>query len=194
MVEPYAVGVHAVNVANIQLGDHVAILGGGTIGMMIALAARAAGAGQIVMSEISDYRLDQIQKLGFIPIDSKVSDVKEEVFKLTGGAGTDIVFDAAGVPATAALMTQLLRSKGTAVIAGLYAHAPQVDLNDLNFRELVIRGTTVYTDQDFRFALQSLPVEELLQLVSHRLPIAEGEEGFRLSAGAKEAMKVLIQA
>jgi 2-desacetyl-2-hydroxyethyl bacteriochlorophyllide A dehydrogenase len=191
MTEPYAVGVHAINISGLNLGDNVIILGGGTIGLVIALAARSAGAGQIAISEVSEYRLEAIRRLGFTAIDSKTTNVKEAVMEMTDGIGADVAFDAAGAPVTAEQVTQVLRFRGTAVIAGLYAHPPKVDLNDLNFRELVLKGTTVYSDRDFKHAIQSMPVESLQKMISHRLPLEEVQNGFE-TASAAEAMKVLI--
>lgn len=192
MIEPYAVGVHAINRSQLTMGDKVVILGGGTIGLMIALAAKQAGAGLIAISEVSDYRLKKIHELGFIPIDGRGTDLKEEVLKMTDGIGADIVFEAAGVPITSEQMTKVLRPEGTAVIAGLYSQLPKVDLNDVNFRELTMKGTTIYTREEFRYAIQSLPVEKLEALVTHRLPIEHAAHGFQLTESASQSMKILI--
>jgi (R,R)-butanediol dehydrogenase / meso-butanediol dehydrogenase / diacetyl reductase len=192
MIEPYAVGIHAIKRSNLTMGDKVIILGGGTIGLMIALAAKQAGAGLIAISEVSDYRLKQIQDLGFIAIDGRKTDLKEEVLNITEDIGADIVFEAAGVPITSEQMTKVLRPEGTAVIVGLYSHSPKVDSNDVNFRELTIKGTSVYTREEFRYAIQSLPIEQIKQLISHRLPIEKALEGFQLSESASESMKILV--
>ncbi|WP_102344747.1 zinc-dependent alcohol dehydrogenase [Bacillus sp. Marseille-P3661] len=192
MIEPYAVGVHAINRSNLTMGDKVVILGGGPIGLMIALAAKQAGAGLIAISEVSDYRLKKIRELGFIAIDGRETDLKEEVLNLTEGIGADIVFEAAGVPITSEQMTKVLRPEGTAVIAGLYSQFPRVDSNDVNFRELTIKGTTVYTREEFKYAIQSLPIEQLKALISHRLRIEHAAEGFQLSESASESMKILV--
>lgn len=193
MIEPFAVGVHAINRSNLSLGDKIVILGGGTIGLMIALAARQAGAGFIAISEVSDYRLKKIREMNFTAIDGRTQDLQEEVLKMTAGVGADIVFEAAGVQTTSEQMTKILRPQGTAVIAGLYSQFPKVDSNDVNFRELTIKGTTIYTKEEFQYAIQALPVESLKKMISHRLPIERSLEGFELSGSAIDSMKVLIQ-
>lgn len=191
MTEPYAVGVHAVNRSGLNIGDKVVILGGGPIGLMTALAARNAGAGLVAISEISDYRLQQIRELGFMAIDAKNVDLKQKVMELTDGIGADVVFDAAGASSTSRQMTQILKTKGTAIIVGLYSGTPQVDLNDVNFRELSIKGTVVYTERDFKYAVQTLPVEDLKKLISHRMPLEAAEKAFHFAEQA-HAMKILL--
>jgi 2-desacetyl-2-hydroxyethyl bacteriochlorophyllide A dehydrogenase len=192
MSEPYAVGVHAVNRSGLKLGDKVIIIGGGPIGMMTALAARTAGAGLIAISEVSEYRLARIEELGFIAIDGREGHLREKVLEMTDGIGADIVFEAAGAQATSLQMTQILRARGTAVIVALYSRTPQVDLNDVNFRELTIKGTVVYTEEDFKHAVQTLPVEALKKLISHRLPLEAAEDAFHAAGQAEDAMKILL--
>jgi len=80
LVEPLAVVVNAVSKSNIKLGDTVAVLGAGTIGLLVAQVVRDAGAAKIIVSEINELRLKRAKKLGFI-INPQKEDVEKEVKK-----------------------------------------------------------------------------------------------------------------
>ncbi|WP_080872553.1 zinc-dependent alcohol dehydrogenase [Oceanobacillus timonensis] len=193
LTEPFAVGIHAVERSHLTIGDKVFVLGGGPIGLMVALAARAAGAELVAVSEMSDDRLHIIRELGFIAIDAKKYRLLDKVHDLTNGMGADIVFDAAAVKKTSAQMTSILRTRGTAVIVGLQREPVPVDLGDVNLRELKVLGTMVYTNKSFRTAVKRLPeTKELQKLISHKLPLEKFEEGFS-SAISKNGMKILLK-
>jgi len=193
MAEPYAVGLHAVNESGIKLGDRVVVLGGGPIGMMTALAARAAGASKIIVSEISGYRLSLAEQLGFEAVNSKETDLKQHVLEVTDGLGADVVFETAATAVTASQLTEVIRPRGTAVLVGLYGRMTEVDLKAIVIRELDVKGSAIFSKREFEFALHHMPVEHMRQMVSHRLPIEATDEGFRTAKSAADAMKVLIE-
>lgn len=192
--EPFAVGVHAVNRSGIKVGSRVLILGGGPIGLIVALAAKAAGAGLIVISEISDYRLEIVKRLGFIAVDNKNTDLKKVVNDLTANNGMDVVFEAAAAPVTSLTMTSYLKSSGTAVMVGLHREPVLTDLRDVNLREINIIGTMLYTDEDFETAVNMLSqTEHLAEIISHRFSLEDYNIAFKTIMQDKTAMKVVIK-
>ncbi|MGI6225657.1 MAG: zinc-dependent alcohol dehydrogenase [Peptococcales bacterium] len=193
LAEPLAVGVHAVVRSNLKVGDKVVILGGGPIGLMLAFAAQAAGAGLIAISEISEFRLKKAEELGFKTINAREK-VKEKVMSMTNGIGADIVFEAAAAPITTEQMTGLLRTRGTAMIVGVHRQLVGTDLRDVNLRELNIRGTRVYTQRDFETAVNLLPkLKDITNVITHRIPLEECEFGFQAAVAGKDSLKVLIK-
>ncbi len=193
LAEPLAVGVHAVERGRVRLGDNVAILGGGPIGLMVALAAKIAGARRIMIIEVSDFRLSMIKQLGFTAIDAKNGDARQAVLEYTGGNGADVVFEAAAAPATSAQMTEILRIRGTAVMVGVHRQLVGIDMQDVNLRELTILGTRVYESANFVTAVELLPaIAELGAVATHRLRLDEIDAAFAAAESGRDSLKVLL--
>jgi 2-desacetyl-2-hydroxyethyl bacteriochlorophyllide A dehydrogenase len=192
LVEPVAVTVHALRRSNFKAGDTVVVLGGGPIGLLTAFSARYAGASQVILSEISEQRLKLASDLGFTVVDAK-QNPGQKILAMTGGDGADMVFEAAGVPETAALATQITKITGQIVIVGVFKEPVPLDLQAVNFRELSITGARVYTQKDFQIAITMLEREPgIASVISHHLPLEKAEEGIRLILSGGDSMKVLL--
>jgi len=96
MVEPASVALHVVRKMNIDIGDTVAIIGGGTIGLVIAQLVRICGAKDILIIDIDDKKLETAKKLKFInTINSSKNNCAEWIKSFTKGKGADVVIEAA---------------------------------------------------------------------------------------------------
>ncbi len=194
LIEPLAVACHDVRLANVQPGDQVAVLGGGPIGMLVALTARAAGA-DVLVSEINPYRVELARQLGLEAVNPQETDLVELVMRRTRGAGADIVFEVSGSQAGASIMTELLRTRGLAVIVAIFAQAPQIDLFRFFWRELRLQGVRVYEAQDFADAIElaasgALPLDEL---VTDIRPLGDLRSGFEDMERGGNVMKILLE-
>ncbi len=99
LVEPLAVGMHAVTKARIKPGDVAVVTGAGTIGLLTACAALAGGCSHVIISDVVQPKLDLAETLGPITaVNAKDGDLLEAVNDLTGGWGADAVFEASGSP------------------------------------------------------------------------------------------------
>lgn len=149
LLEPLAVACHAVRRANIVSGESVVVMGGGPIGTLVALVARAMG-GDVVVAEVNPYRINRLQAhLGFEVMNPLETDLKAAIFQKTGGKGCDAVFEVTGNAKSAAMMTELPRVQGRIMITGIFAEAPQVDLFRVFWREIMLIPTRLYNHQDF---------------------------------------------
>ncbi|MBO8137323.1 MAG: alcohol dehydrogenase catalytic domain-containing protein [Desulfotomaculum sp.] len=192
LVEPLAVSVHAVRKSAYKTGDTVVILGGGPIGLLTAITARYAGASQVVICEVSQSRKALASSLGFTVVDAN-DKPEEEILNLTNGNGADVVFEAAGVPDTAALATQIVKITGQVVVVGVFKRPALVDLQVVNFRELSLIGTRVYTPQDYQVAVNMLVKDKSIsRVISHRLPLEQVQKGFDLMLKSEDSMKILL--
>ena len=153
LIEPLAVACHDVRLADVKRGDQVVVIGGGPIGMLVALVAQQAGA-DVIVSEINPYRVDLANRLGLRAIDPSATDLLELVMQQTDGAGADIVFEVSGSQAGASIMTDLLRTRGLAVIVAIFAQQPKIDLFRFFWRELRLKGVRVYESEDFEAAIE----------------------------------------
>ena len=148
LVEPLAVACHDIRRSEMKEGDFVVINGGGPIGMLIALCARAAG-GRVTLIEINEKRLELAEKLGFEVINPLKEDAVALIRSRTGGSGADVVFEVSGSVPGARIITELARPRGTIVMVAIYAKPVEVDLHKFFWKELRMVGARVYEYDDY---------------------------------------------
>ena len=119
LVEPLAIGLHACNMGGVKLGQTVAILGAGCIGLVTLLAAKAYGATQIIVGDVLEKRLNKARELGAVAINTAEEDFAAKVMELTGGRGADVCIDCAGFSATVDSCLSSAKPAGTVIIVGL---------------------------------------------------------------------------
>lgn len=193
LIEPLAVACHDIRMGEVRAGDYAVVIGGGPIGTLIALTAKAAGA-DVLVSELNPYRLKLLADLGLDTIHPLERDVVDYVSDKTGGAGCDIVFEVTSTASGARLMTQLPRARGRIVVVGIFNRPVEVDLHRFFWRELRLFGARVYEKEDYERALAlaasgSLPLDRLISAV---MPLSEAAAGFRLMESGGDVMKVLL--
>jgi len=195
LTEPVAVAVHSVRRSKLKVGQDVAILGAGPIGLLIGLIAQINGANNIYISDISSFRLNIAKKLGFQTINAQEINPVESILEKTNGNLMDVVFEVAGTQTTVEQMIDLIRTQGEIVIVSVFKHNPNIRLADMHFRELSINTTRVYTSDDFDTALNIINSEKrkFSTIISHELPLDQIEEGFSLMKNPDESLKVLIK-
>ncbi len=194
LIEPLAVACHDVRLADVKRGDQVVVIGGGPIGMLVALVAQQAGA-DVIVSEINPYRVDLANRIGLRAINPGATDLLEFVMQRTNGAGADIVFEVSGSQAGASLMTELLRTRGLAVIVAIFAQQPKLDLFRFFWRELRLKGVRVYESEDFKTAIDvaasgALPLDELITDIR---PLSALKSGFEDMDQGGRVMKILLE-
>jgi len=193
LIEPLAVACHDVRLAEIQPGEHVVVIGGGPIGMLVAMVAQHAG-GKVVVSEVNPYRVSKAAELGLEAINPLETDLKQLILDRTDGQGADCVFEVSGSKAGATVMTDLLRIRGRVCLVAVYAFKPEVDLFRFFWRELRLVGARVYEAEDYDEAIRiaasgALPLDKL---VTHVTDLNGLQGGFETMDSGGEAMKILV--
>jgi (R,R)-butanediol dehydrogenase / meso-butanediol dehydrogenase / diacetyl reductase len=192
LIEPLAVAVHDVRRARLVAGETALVIGGGPIGLLIAMVSRAKGA-NVVVSEINETRLALAEQLGVKGINPSREDVAGLVTELTQGAGADVVFEVSGTQPGVDLMTQAVRARGRVVMVAIHAQKPQIDLFRFFWREIEMLGARVYEPEDYdeaiRLLSEGLPVE---RLITNRFPLDQVQLAFESLDGNAQAMKTLI--
>jgi (R,R)-butanediol dehydrogenase/meso-butanediol dehydrogenase/diacetyl reductase len=199
LIEPLSVACHDVRRGGIRggrgssEGDQVVVIGGGPIGMLIALVARHTGA-NVLVSEINPYRVGLARELGLEAVNPLQVDLRAVVEDRTAGAGADVVFEVSGSEAGAAVMAQLVRARGRVVVVAIFAEAPRVDLFRFFWRELELYGARVYEPQDFERAigLAARRAVPLRKLISERRPLSDLQQAFERIEAGSDAMKVVF--
>src|SRR5438270_4397416 len=195
LVEPLAVGVHAVRLAEPVQGTTALVLGLGTIGLQVVQALRARGAGRIIGIDLSSRRIEAATAVGADAFDGSdgVASVLSGV--LTGDEEIDVVFECTGVAPAAQAALDVVRAGGTIVVLALYDDPITFDPTVLVQREIKLQGSIAYTSEDFREAVELLTSGVALvdPLITHRQPLDKIGEAFAVQLRKNESIKVLVQ-
>ena len=197
LIEPLSGGFHAANQGEVGVGDTVMILGSGCIGLVTMLACKAHGAGQIIVADLVDARLEKAKELGATAvINSKNTDVFKEVERLTNGRGADVVFETAGSPVTIAQTPFLVRRGGTITLVGL---ASQEEIT-YNFAQIMDKEATIKSVFRYRniypkaIAAVSSGAIDVKKIVTHEFDLDHIQEAFDEAVNNKtDLVKAVIK-
>lgn len=140
LIEPLSVGFYAAEQGAVEAGDSVLILGAGCIGLVTLLACKARGAGQIMVADLVDARLEKAVELGAAAaVNSGKEDIDKKAMELTGGRGFDVVFETAGSSVTIAQTPRFIRRGGTITLVGI---SPQKEIS-YDFAEIMDKEATI---------------------------------------------------
>jgi (R,R)-butanediol dehydrogenase/meso-butanediol dehydrogenase/diacetyl reductase len=198
VIEPAAVADYGVSRGAVQAGDRVLVTGAGPIGALTVLAAKAAGAGEVYLSEPNQRRARRAESLGAAAIfDPTSSDVVGEVHERTEGLGVDVALECAGNEAALTACLGATRARGNVAQVGLHVTPASIDGMQLAERELSLIGTWAYSVHEWpritsQIASGKFPVE---RVVSRHIPL-EGtvSDGFEaLVDPAGDHIKILVE-
>lgn len=198
LTEPFAVGFHVNQRAGLKNGDTALIIGGGPIGIIVAMVAQISGAAQVVISEINPDRVALIEELGFTTINPTQEDALKQVKALTNEAGFDVVFEVSGSQSGLLLTTDACKIRGTIVPVGFPLGNPQFNINNLIFKELTVIGSRVYSLDDFKRTVTML--ENIVthnrfdveKLISETRGLADLEAALHTMHAGQNLSKILI--
>ena len=194
LIEPLAVACHDVNRGKVTKGENVLVIGGGPIGMLVALVARNAG-GNVTISEINENRLAYAQKLGFETLNPLNDDVAKIIHERTGGKGAEVVFEVSGSQSGVDLMTEAAATRGRIVMVAIHATKPQIDLFRFFWRELELFGARVYLKSDYEEAMKLLAegVVDCESFITDIKTLDEIQGAFEALTSNPNAMKSMIK-
>lgn len=201
IIEPLSCCVNGMKYIPLDKCKNVVIFGGGIIGVLNGLVAKAKGAESVTIMDVSQDRLDMLASLG-LPFDNYVNTAKIDaetwVNEQTGGLGVDAVVVAASVKSLAALGVKLLAKGGhLSIFAGMPKPDPiaPIDLNLIHYGELNIHGansSAIHEYQEARDLIVSGKVDTK-PLVTHRFSLDDFNEGVATQADPSTgALKVVI--
>ncbi|KAF2712135.1 sorbitol dehydrogenase [Pleomassaria siparia CBS 279.74] len=198
LIEPLAVGWHAVKISPFREGDAVLILGGGPIGISVLLALKARGASKIIVSEISKKRQEFAKNFGaHYVIDPTKEDVVKRCRDLCDQQGVHVVYDCAGVQAGLDSAIHAVRARGTVVNIAIWEKACSIVPNDLTFKERKYMGVATYSVGDFQEVIDAISVGEMKprDMITLKIKLTEVEEkGFKTLINDKDNhVKVLVE-
>jgi D-xylulose reductase len=180
MVEPFAVGMQAATRARLAPGDTALVIGAGTIGIMVALAALAGGCARVIVADLSTEKLAIAGSYpGVIPVDVRSADLVARVMEITGGWGADVVFEASGSPRVWDGMLGSVRPGGALVLVGLPPDKVAFDVNAAIAREIRIETVFRYANVfDRALALIAAGKVDLRPLVTQTFAFGQSIAAF----------------
>jgi len=197
IAEPLACVLHGLEKARVKLGDTVAIIGAGPIGLLHLLTARRMGADKIIISDMIDERLQLASKLGADEtINAGQEDTAEKTKKLTDRYGADVVIEAIGLPATWEQALKMVRKGGRVLEFGGCppGTAIKVSTEQLHYGETMILGSFHARPAHFRKALDLIAsaTVNVKPLVTRKMPLDSIREAFELLRTSKADIKIAI--
>lgn len=195
LVEPLAICCHVVKRGQVKEGDFAVVIGGGPIGLMTALVAKAAGA-TVLVSEVNEKRLEKAKQMGIATVNPMKDDIAGLVKQQTDGTGADVVFETSGSQPGVDCMVQLPKVHGTVVLVAIYGRPMTVDLKQLYYFEKNVVTARMQERVDVEKAIELLgnKLVDADQIITSVLPLTEIQAGFEkcMDRNGSE-VKVMIQ-
>lgn len=195
LIEPYACSLHAVQRAQIQLGDFVVLAGAGTLGLGMVGAAKKAGAQTLVVLDMMDERLELAKKFGAdLVMNPAKMDVVSEIKKMTDGYGCDIYIEATGHPKSVEQGLSMIRKLGRFVEFSVFKDPVTVDWSIISDRkELDVLGSHL-GPYCYPLVIEGIrngdfPTEGV---VTHKLPLEDYLRGFEMMKSGKDSLKIIL--
>jgi 2-desacetyl-2-hydroxyethyl bacteriochlorophyllide A dehydrogenase len=193
LAEPTAVAVHDVRRGGVRAADQVVVIGGGPIGILIALVASHIGA-DVLVSEVSSFRRDLATELGLRTIDPATDDLAASVTEWSNGKGADVAFEVSGSATGVQALTDVLAVRGHGVVVAIHTEPTPVDLMAAFWKELDISGARVYQREDFEEAVALLAdgVIPSESLITEIVPLSQTGRAFERVASGGDVVKVMV--
>jgi len=194
ILEPLSVILHVLELTDIRLGDTVAVMGAGPIGLLTASVARVAGASRIFIADKVPHRWQKARDMGF-DCAMEIGRFQQAVLDGTRGRGVDVVFDAAAASETINMSIAIARLGGRVVLIGIPSEQDlNVDIHTAMAKELNIQ-TVKRSNHNAHGAIELMESGRIgEQIVTHRLPLEKTPDAFELLAEyADNVGKVVIE-
>ncbi len=196
LVEPTAVAVQAVKEGNLLFGDNVAVFGAGPIGLLTVIAAKAAGASNIIVFDLSETRLQMAKELGATAIFNSAEVDPVEAVKQYAPAGVDVTFEVAGVAPTFKSAIEVTRPRGTVVIVSIFARPIEWNPMQLTNTGVKLTSTIAYTPTSFQQTVDLMGTGQLQPqgIITSQIELDDiVEKGFEALTNDKSQAKILVK-
>lgn len=196
MIEPLAVAVHAVKRAGNVKGMKIAVLGAGPIGILVAQTAKGLGAESVMITDVSDLRLEKAKECGVdFCINTKEKDFGEAMLENFGPDKADVIYDCAGNNITMGQAIKYARKGSTIILVAVFAGMAEIDLAVLNDHELDLNTSMMYRNEDYIDAISLVNEGKvaLKPLISKHFAFQDYKAAYEyIDANRETTMKVII--
>lgn len=196
MVEPTAVGLHAIHLADIKVGSKVLVIGGGIIGLVSAMFAKMEGASYVAVSETNEARGKKSVKLG---VADEWFDAKDPEFlaKVNNrvGLGFDYVIECCGNDPAVSSAIMTVRPGGKVILVGVSPKPITIPTVIGVLHEVELQGAIAYTEEEFRTVIDLIANKQInvMRFVDKEVSLDEVQDAFvELTNGTSDSIKILI--
>jgi L-iditol 2-dehydrogenase len=195
MLEPLGVAIHAMDLAKLRPGMTVGVFGCGPIGLLIVQLARLSGASSILATDVLPHRVEAAKSFGaHHAYLAEAGREQSELRAATGGRGVDVAFEAAGEQDAVDTAFAAVVPGGKVILAGI----PAEDQTSFTASVARRKGLTIKLVRRMKHTypraieLVSRGQVDVRSIVTHRFPLVEAREAFRL-AERREGLKIIIE-
>jgi 2-desacetyl-2-hydroxyethyl bacteriochlorophyllide A dehydrogenase len=195
LIEPLSTPVHAVRLAGSLDGKSVAILGAGTIGLMVLVAALHHGAARVVVTDVLESKRQRALGLGaYAAVDAARADAVDAVRKALGESA-DVVFDCVAVQQTVGQAVAMALKAGTVVVVGVPAADVSIPLPLIQDQQVRIQGSATYLPEDFAESIELILAEKVRSqdFITGTYSLDDVAEAFAASVSGQH-IKVIVTA
>ena len=196
MVEPVAVAAHATSRPRELKGKNVIVSGAGTIGNLVAQFCIARGAKKVVITDVSDFRLQKAVECGIKDtLNVSKTSIAEALPSLFGEEGYQVGIECAGVESSLRSLMETIEKGSDVIIVGVHSHDPALSMFYLGEHELYLIGSMMYRHEDYLKAVEEISAGRirLEPLITNRFPLEQYAEAYRfIDENRETSMKVMI--
>ncbi len=197
MVEPSAVSLHAINLANIKVGDKVLIIGGGIIGLMAAEFAKLNGASYVALMETNMKRGKKAMKYGKVNevLNATNPDVIEKSIKKTNG-GFDKVIECCGNKYAVSEAIMTVKPGGTIVLVGVSLTEISIPVVASVMKEVNMQGAIAYTEHEFETVIKLIEknIIDVSKYIDSKIPLEKVQDAYlELTSGTTDKIKIVVK-
>jgi L-iditol 2-dehydrogenase len=196
-IEPLACVVRGLKTAEMKPGQTVLVLGSGISGLLQIKLAKAWKAGKILATDVEEYRLKAAKKFGADAVIHAKDDVPEQVKKRNDGKHADLVILCTGAPSAVKQALKSVESGGTILFFAPTEPGVEIPfpLFDLWNKQIKMVSTYAGSPEDINIAIDLITSKKVnvVDMISHKLPLSEAAKGFQLVAKARESIKAILE-
>lgn len=196
MIEPLAVAVHAIRRGGDITGKDICVLGAGPIGILVAQAAKGMGAGKVMITDVSDLRLEKAGECGVdFCVNTRDKDFGQALVSCFGPDKADIIYDCAGNNITMGQAIKYARKGSTIILVAVFAEPGRIDLAVLNDHELDLNTSMMYRSEDYETAIELAADQRVMlkPLISKHFAFDRYLEAYEyIDKNRETTMKVII--
>lgn len=195
MVEPTAVGLHAIHLADIKVGDKVLVIGSGIIGLVSAMFAKKEGASYVAISEVNEARAKKAVELGVADEYILANDKFDENVHSKVGLGFDKVIECCGNSAAVASSLSAVKPGGHVILVGVSMAPITIPSIIAVMHEVNITGAIAYTKEEFKTCIDLMASKQIdvLKFMSKVVSLGETQAAYdELLSGTSDSIKIIV--
>lgn len=197
VIEPLAVGVHAVKRGAPDVtGMKVLVIGAGTIGNLVAQAAKGLGAGSVMITDVAEAKLEMAKDCGIdFCVNVAKQDLVEEMKKAFGPDGADVIYECSGNAGALNAALDYARKGINIVTVAVYGGRPAMNMPNVQDREYNLVGTLMYMENDYYEAIRLIEEDKVNvgRIITAHFPLEKVADAYKaIEANRNEMQKVIL--